>query len=206
MVVRNGDDGATIDITGITSPDSRIVAGKFLLCVGTIEVRKNVGLLYMAYREAALKGIDLPRMVVVGRAGWLTGDVLYQIATDPVVKDKFVVLQGINDQHLRWLFENCRYTVFPSVYEGWGLPIAESLGYGKMCIASGTSSMTEMAGDLLEYHSPYNTQELLDIMVKYLDDKVLHAKEREIASKYKQHSWDDTYAQFDKFIQRLPRQ
>jgi glycosyltransferase involved in cell wall biosynthesis len=108
----------------------------FILCVGTIEVRKNHILLYIMYREAATRGITLPDLVIVGGKGWYTGDVLYQFKHDPLLKSKVHIMHGLSDRQVAWLYENCQFTVYPSVYEGWGLPIAESLAHGKACISS----------------------------------------------------------------------
>ena len=186
-----------------TSPLPKLKTREFLLCVGTLEVRKNHALLYSIYKLAALKGIELPNLVMVGGRGWYTGDVLYQIEHDPETKNKIQVINGITDSQLTWLYQNCRFTLYPSVYEGWGLPIAESLGYGKLCISSSTSSMTEIAGDLLDYFLPYDAAGALDLITKYLNPAELERKETEIARAYHPTEWKTTYEQFDTFVTTL---
>lgn len=200
-LMRLGDDVIDVPIDNVTISDKRIKDGKYILCVGTLTNRKNIAILYMAYCEAAARGIDLPPLVIVGGAGWLVGDTIYQFETNPKTKDKFIMLRA-NDAELRWLFEHSRFVIFPAVYEGWGLPVAEALGYGKLCLTGNISSMPEIAGDLIDYFSPYNSGECLDAIVKYLDDKTLRAKEQEIAQKYKKYTWDETYKQFDSFVKK----
>lgn len=83
------------------------------------------------------------------------------------------------------------------------MPVAESLAYGKLCISSNVSSMPEIAGELIDYFSPYDTGELLDVVVKYLDTPVLKAKELKIHESFKPTSWRDMYKQIDSFIGRI---
>ncbi|HET9850439.1 MAG TPA: glycosyltransferase family 1 protein [Candidatus Saccharimonadales bacterium] len=198
-VIHLGDDfieapTAPPDISGVKS-------GNFILSVGTLEVRKNRQLIHMAYKEGLLRGIDLPQMVIIGAKGWYNEDVLYQFQFDPQLKDKVHVLHGVNDSELRWLYENCLFTTFPSIYEGWGLPVAESLAYGKFCLTTNVSSMPEIAGDLLEYSSPYDSSQYLDLLVKYLDPATLKNKEEEIAKKYQPTQWGDTFKQAKDFLE-----
>ncbi|HSX27969.1 MAG TPA: glycosyltransferase [Candidatus Saccharimonadales bacterium] len=201
-LMRLGDDQIAISSQETTITDERIKAGEYIFWgPATLTNRKNIALLYTVYRLAAQRGIDLPTCVIVGGAGWLVGDAIYQIQTDPVTRDKFVFLHA-NDAEARWLYEHCRFVIYPAVYEGWGLPVGEALGYGKLCLTTNVSSMPEIAGDLIEYFSPYDAGECLDLIVKYLDDKTLHAKEKEIAAQYHQHSWDESYKQFDAFVQK----
>jgi len=103
----------------------------FILCVGTVEVRKNHTLLYYAYKLAAEKGVKLPQLIIIGGSGWYSGDIQYLIATDPATQNEIKVVHGVADDGLAWLYENCQFTIYPSMYEGWGLPIAESLAYGR---------------------------------------------------------------------------
>jgi glycosyltransferase involved in cell wall biosynthesis len=193
QVIRIGDalDEAGTDLW----PTQGVTAGNFILCVGTIEVRKNHVLLYTAYREAARRGLAMPKLVIVGGIGAYASDVINQFLNDPVIKDNVLIKHKVDDAELRWLYTNCRFTVYPSVYEGWGLPIAESLAYGKVCIASDTSSMTEMAGDLIDYFSPYDSSACLEAIQNLMNDAVLRRKETQIVRHYKPTSWDQTYQQ-----------
>jgi hypothetical protein len=202
--VRLGDDLLNIDLPeDEPSPDKRIKKGEFILQVGTIEIRKNHQLVYMAYREAALRGIKLPTWVVMGGQGWLTGDVIWQMEHDPLVKDRIVILRGFPDRARLWLYQNCRFTVSPSTYEGWGMPVGESMAYGKVCITSKTSSMPEVGGEYADYVSPYNSQEMLDKLVEYMDDAKLAKREQQIRAGYKLTTWDDTYYQISSFVDRV---
>ena len=179
---------------------SGIEPGGFILTVGTLEVRKNHALLYNVWKLAQRHGVPLPRLVIVGGQGWLAGDALHLLATDPQVNANVTLLHDVSDAQLAWLYQHCRLSVYPSVFEGWGLPVAESLARGKVCVASNTSSMPEIAGDLIDYFDPYDAGECLRTLLKYLDDAVLAAKEAEIRTRYRRTGWDDTFAQVARLV------
>ncbi len=172
----------------------------FILAVGTFEVRKNYLLLYMAYKLAEQEKIKLPKLIIVGKFGWLVENLNYLIKHDYLLEDKIIIKHNVSDEELSQLYKNCLFTVYPSIYEGWGLPIAESLAYGKMCLASSTSSMPEIAGQLIEYFNPYDAAYLLKLLEQYNDKDLLRKKELEIKNNYKITTWDKTAKQFYKFV------
>ncbi len=171
----------------------------FILCVGTIEARKNHALLYYAYKLAQQKNIALPTLVIVGRLGWKAEN-LYEIMTlDPAMKGQFIIMQRASDEELSWLYQHSLFSIYPSFYEGWGLPIAESIAHGIPCIASNTSSMPEIAGDLIGYFSPFSTDECLAAITAMLKPGAIAAAKRKIEA-YRPASWDKTYDQVRNII------
>jgi glycosyltransferase involved in cell wall biosynthesis len=187
-VVRLGDDFSRVN----PQKPSVEIPKEYILCVGTVEARKNHTLLYYAYKLAIQKGIVMPHIIIVGRVGWLSNDIYELISSDPQVKDKFIFLHGISDNELNWLYKNSLFSVYPSFYEGWGLPIAESIAHGTPVIASNTSSMPEIAGELIDYFSPTSTDECLGAMVKLLKPENRRDAQERI-QKYKPASWDQSY-------------
>lgn len=173
---------------------------EYIFCVGTFEVRKNHQLLYYTMKLAQSKGIKLPKIVIVGKKGWLSDSTLHLFRNDPSIKDNVDILHKCNDKEMAWLYENCLFTVYPSYYEGWGLPIAESLRYGKICLSSNTSSMPEVAGGLIDYFSPFDSGEFLNKISLYLDPKKLDTTEQAIKENYNSTSWDDAYKQVSELI------
>lgn len=173
---------------------------KYILSVGTFEIRKNYNLLYLAYKLAKERGIDLPDLIIVGEKGWLSNDIYDVISHDNEVNTKITIKHGIPDNELVSLYRGCQFTVYPSMYEGWGLPIAESLNYGKVCLSSHTSSMKEIAGDLNEYFSPYNPEQCLNLILKYCDLDNLRNAENAIKASYQRTSWKSTYEQIKIYL------
>ncbi len=200
-VFRHGEDFA---FTKPIKPFKAVFrqSGDFILCVGTIEARKNHTLLYYVYKLAKLKNISMPNLVVVGRRGWRTDNFYDIVTSDPDTKDKINILSDINDNELYWLYENCMFTIYPSFYEGWGMPIAESISHNKPCLASSTSSMTEIAGDLISYFNPASTDECLDAIQKMLNLKNLDIARKKLR-KYSQTNWDDTAKKVNQMIMEV---
>lgn len=195
-VIRLGDEIELTEemLNATAKPDAKI-DDDFLLCVGTIENRKNHMLLYQTYKLAAERNVELPQLIIAGGRGWLSDDVQYLINHDPAVAKKIVIIYSPSDSVLSWMYQNCLFTVYPSLYEGWGLPVAESLAYGKVCVSSGISSMPEIAGDLLTYFSPNSTDECLKALQGMLDAKARQKAEDRIKQSYRATSWKDTYDQ-----------
>ena len=191
-VFRLGDNSASTPAE--VGPDPSIVPGEYVLAVGTLEVRKNYLALYNAWVIAAESGKPFPKLVIVGQTGWLADDFMYQAQADPRVADSIVILRSVGDEELAWLYANCLLTAYPSWYEGWGLPVGESLHFGKLCIASSASSVPEIAGDLIDYCAPYDVRGFYETIRRYVDDPAaLAEREARIAREYVPTSWERSY-------------
>jgi glycosyltransferase involved in cell wall biosynthesis len=170
----------------------------FVLSVGTVEVRKNHGLLYRAWRQLLLRHgpEQAPVLVIAGGEGWLTEDLRYQIRTDPVVRDHIRLLHDVEDAQLARLYDACLVTLYPSYYEGWGLPVCESLSRGKVCIASNAASIPEIADSLTELHDPDDLPAYVRLLERFLfDADARRRREEEIRRRYRPTRWGDTAAE-----------
>ncbi|MDB5611415.1 MAG: hypothetical protein JWP25_8315 [Bradyrhizobium sp.] len=145
----------------------RFGAGEFWLSVGTIEPRKNQRLLVQAYaRYLEAGGRPIP-LVLAGGKGWLMDDFHGYLAKLGI--SNCVILTGyITDNELIWLYRNCYASLYPSVFEGFGLPVLEGMQFGAPTLSSNATSMPEVAGDaaiLLTPHDPEAwTQAMLDVV------------------------------------------
>jgi glycosyltransferase involved in cell wall biosynthesis len=139
----------------------------YVLVVGTIEARKNVWSMARVWqRMVAELGGKCPRLIFAGKQGWLKEDYDQLMRATGNVGGYVRVLDNPTDNELEFLYRNCLFTAYPSYYEGWGLPIGESLWFGKACLTSSASSMPEVGGDLCVYADPYDVD---DIYAKCLD-------------------------------------
>jgi len=181
---------------------SGLKGGDFLLAVGTVEAKKNHYLFYYVYKLAKQRGIQLPKLVILGRRGFHTDD-MYDIMTrDPEVKDSFVFLHDASDEEMTWAYEHCMFTVLASFHEGWGIPIAESVARGVPCLCSNTSSMVEIAeGKGVAHFAPTSSEECLQKILEWVDDPKKLAAARAETKKYKPTKWDDTFAQVIKYME-----
>lgn len=172
----------------------------YILTVGTVEIRKNHYLYYYVYKLAKQRGISLPKLVVVGRLGYRMDDMYAVMTSDPDTKDDIIFLHNVDDSQLSWLYQNCLFSVYVSFYEGWGLPIAESIARGIPAISSNTSSMPEVACGLASYYiSPYSPEECLSAIID-LNDTVKIKTEKQRISVYQPVKWDSTYQQIREVI------
>jgi glycosyltransferase involved in cell wall biosynthesis len=105
----------------------RAPRAQFFLMVGTLERRKNVELIYDALRILESRGEPVPTVVVAGESGWGIGDFLHEIRVGTSAAGKAIVLLGtVDDRALDVLYQRARALLFPSHYEGWGLPLREA--------------------------------------------------------------------------------
>lgn len=144
-VIRLGADmPAAPDPAEIAEPlRARLARGRFALAVGTLEIRKNYSLLVDLWADLLGEpGFDLD-LVVVGMAGWGADETVRRLRALPGFGTRIVWLQRLSDAGLSWLYEQCHVVVFPSWYEGWGLPVVEALQHGRPVIASGRGATPE---------------------------------------------------------------
>jgi glycosyltransferase involved in cell wall biosynthesis len=171
----------------------RGVTRPFFLFVSTVEVRKNHETVYRAYRQLVKEhGPSIPQLVFAGHGGWKRSEFLGWLHRDPVVKGHLCHFAP-NEAELEALYRDCLFTVYPSHYEGWGLPIVESLAYGKPVIISDAESLREAAGDAAERVLAVSVQAWVEVLSRYLFDKDVLAKatQRQNAG-FTPVSWTDT--------------
>ena len=176
--------------------------GDFIISVGTIEARKNHALLYYTYKLAVSRGVKLPKLLVIGRRGWKTEEIYEYITNDPATKNSLVPLHDISDAELSWLYDNALFTIYPSFYEGWGMPIAESIMRGTPALASNTSSMPEVAPGYAHYFNPSSTDELLDAIIAMLKPGAVEKDKAKIKD-YTPTSWDDSFTQVFNYLEKI---
>lgn len=182
--------GEDFVVPGEVRRPAELPDGDYVLAVSTFEARKNYQILYEALKLANERGLDLPRIVVVGRDGFRSGDLGSIIEQDVSIRGRFIRLRGMSDAELAWLYQNALFTVYPSIVEGWGLPIAESIFFGKFCISSPTSSMPEIAGDLIDYVSPFDSAGWAAAIHRYATDRELLAERVErLLREYEPRKW-----------------
>jgi glycosyltransferase involved in cell wall biosynthesis len=132
--------------TQLTGTELRDLPERFVLFVATIEGRKNHLLLFQVWQRL-LADDDPPDLVCVGRLGWKATSFIKGLIETDYLNGRVHLLQDVSDFELQELYSKCMFTVFPSLYEGWGLPVSESLAMGKVCVCSSRASIPEVAGD-----------------------------------------------------------
>ncbi len=172
---------------------NKLTNKKYILFVGTIEPRKSQLSMLNAFDILAEKDPDL-NLIFIGKQGWNVDGFIKVLNNHPLKDKRLFWLNNINDQQLNHFYQNAFIVTYLSEYEGYGLPIAESLQLGNITIASKNSSMYEVGRDFADYIE-YNTQnELVDIITLYTENNALYtAKKQHIKKHYKTISWDMFY-------------
>ena len=167
--------------------------GQFALCVSTIQINKNHRLLYQLWRRMAEQGRqDQPKLVIAGSPGWMSWDLISEITRDPLLSDRVAVLHDVSDANLAWLYQNCRFTLYPSFYEGWGLPIVESLQHGKPCLASNTSSMPQAGQGLATHLDPLDFAAWYQQILRWsADEGSYQMVQQRIVEGYQHRLWSE---------------
>ncbi|ABE49541.1 glycosyltransferase family 4 protein [Methylobacillus flagellatus] len=164
----------------------------YFLVVGTLQPRKNVGRVIEAYRSLP-QGIrnEVP-LVIVGRAGWRCEDVV-EMLTSSSSGNSLRWLKHLPDADLLAVLKGATALVFPSLYEGFGLPVVEAFAAGTPVITSNTTSLPEVAGDAAMLVNPLNVSDIAAAMQSMLEQPELaesfrnKGQERALA-----YSWDKT--------------
>lgn len=177
---------------------------EYVLCVGTIEVRKNHHYLFRLWQQLLAEGIEPPTLVLVGRQGWRVADFTAQLQATGFLGGRIRVVHDLTDAELATLYRHCLFTVFPSLTEGWGLPVGESLTYGRACIASNAASIPEVGGGLVEYIDPANLHSGLVAVRRWLHDRAqLAQREAEIRDHFRPRGWAEVGERFFATARRL---
>jgi glycosyltransferase involved in cell wall biosynthesis len=150
------------------------VPRRYLLFVGVLEPRKNLVRLVRAYRRAVAAGALPHALVLAGPMGWHSRQLLREVAT-PGPGD--VVLTGrVRAGELDALYRGASAFAYPSLYEGFGLPVLEAMARGIPVVTSAVSSLPEVAGDAALLVDPRSTGQLAEAIERVLAEEDLAAR------------------------------
>lgn len=188
----NGSDSTSNSAHNEIEELKRIgISSEYVLAVGTLEPRKNHETLYRAYllmQNRALLKKPL-QMIFVGKPGWNSDDFLTTLAADERVRGKIIVANP-SDEGLDTLYRNALFTLLPSFYEGWSLPLPESLAYGKFCLVSDTPPLRERGADFVEYVHPLDAARWAERIATYANNpERLIPWEDRIKRQWKPYTW-----------------
>ena len=152
------------------------LAGDYLLYVGTLQPRKNLVRLIQAYAACrallAGSGVPVPHLVLAGQKGWLYDDIVGEV--DRLGLQRQVRLTGyVPDEDLAPLLSGALAFVFPSLYEGFGLPVLEAMACETPVICSNAASLPEVAGEAALLVDPLDTEALAQAMARVVTDEDL---------------------------------
>jgi glycosyltransferase involved in cell wall biosynthesis len=170
----------------------------YALYVSTLEVRKNHRLLFQVWRRllAAHGRERIPDLVFVGKRGWLADDFVTELEQSRFLDGKIEWRERVEDDELARLYAGCLFSVYPSFYEGWGLPVAESLAFGKTGVVSSASSLPEVGCDFVDYHDPHDVAGATAAIERAIFDPAhREGRERAIRERFRARTWQETAAE-----------
>lgn len=168
------------------------VPADYILAVGNLQPRKNLPRLLQAYAELKRHDEAVPGLVLAGKALWRESD-LYRMATALGLAGAIVFTGYVPDDDLVALYSGALCFVYPSLYEGFGLPVLEAMACGTPVIASATSSLPEVVGDAALLVDPLDVAELARAIRRLIDDDTLRARLRSMGrARAAYFSWADT--------------
>ncbi len=156
----------------------------YLLCLSTLEPRKNLSLLVKAYEALLLEGRELPALVLAGRKGWKMENFLAEVHPKAVEKIHFTGF--VDDEDLPAIYAGAKLFVFPSKYEGFGIPPLEAMAAGCPVLSSDAASLPEVLEDAASYFESENLESLKEALLSALENPKKEGLQQQAA----RFNWD----------------
>ena len=163
---------------------------KYILYVGTLEPRKNIRTLVEAFSKISDKYPDV-KLVLAGGLGWQPEATLKAIE-ESKAKDRIIRTGYISNEEKRDLLRNARFFVFPSIYEGFGMPVTEAMACGTDAVVSESSSLIEISAGLVPLIDPKNADLWAEAMEEKLNSKADDRKKQQLIDHARSYTWDKT--------------
>ena len=191
--------GTSCPAPGTARPVGLPIPGQYVLYVSTLEARKNHALamkvwlkLMAEVRAGARAAESVPQLVFAGRVGIGVADLLQQLDNRSWLNGRIRLIRDPADAEVRALYEGCTFTLFPSLFEGWGLPLGESLALGKPCLAASGTALPEAGGDLCRYFDPEDVGAAHRAVAALLDAPgEIAAWQAEVRLRFRPLGWDE---------------
>lgn len=179
----------------------KLKAKSYILYVGALQPRKNLKTLISAFETAKTEMPEL-KLVLAGEKAWMWEDILDQISKCKYKED--IVITGIlSFDEIVILYKNASLFVFPSLYEGFGIPVLEAMAAGIPVISARNSSLVEVGGDAAAYFDSLNSKELAEKIIEVLSSEDTRKNMIENGNEQiKKFSWDKCARETIEFIKK----
>lgn len=151
------------------------IAGDYILYMGTLEPRKNIIILIEAYYLMTREKINIPKLVIAGKKGWMY-EQLFQKTLEYKLENQIIFTGYIENDDCPALMSGAELFVFPSLYEGFGIPPLEAMACGTPVIVSNADALLEAVGENAIYFCPMNAEELYKKINCLLENKDFREK------------------------------
>ena len=177
----------------------------FALFVATLEARKNHLFVFKCW-EALIErhGDAVPDLICVGKQGWLFDFTQNWLQVHPKLASRVRLVGTISDNDVAALYRTAQFTVYCSLYEGWGLPVTESLCYGRVPVVPNHTALPEAGGAFAAYFEPDSQQEFCAQVERLMDGTKRAELESRIRARYRPRAWSDVLAQIVATVREAP--
>jgi glycosyltransferase involved in cell wall biosynthesis len=169
-----------------------LLPGGFVLSVGDVVHRKNHRLFVQVWAALAASGAFVPTLVIVGRIDLEGNALVRSVGQHPRLRSLIRFMPNANDAALLCLYRNCRYTAFPSLLEGFGLPVADSLSHEKVCLASSAASIPDAGQGAAITLDPADASAWEAEAIRLNDNTALAEEEARVVRLFRPVTWSDS--------------
>ena len=163
----------------------------YVLAVGTLEPRKNLKTLVAAYARLPRPLRSRFPLAIVGGAGW--GDTELPAETEAMIQEGSVRFTGfVSDAVLQSLYEGARLLAYPSIYEGFGMPVVEAMACGTPVAHSSGTSMDEIGGDLVTRIAPLDVDAWTACLTEALTTEVAESHRQQLVARARRFDWTES--------------
>jgi glycosyltransferase involved in cell wall biosynthesis len=204
-IVPLGADGASRSQAAQRVLPQGLERGRFALFVSTVEPRKGHRLLYEVWLRLLAEGIPQAhsfKLAFVGRSGWMVDELVQLLRNDPRLRGNLVWLPNVDDATLDAMYRETAFCLYPSRYEGYGLPVVEAFQRGKAVIASAGGALSEVVGAFSPCLDPDDQDRWYATLKQWIEDPAAReAYERKIRSDFRHPTWREAAALFFSALQ-----
>ncbi len=162
-------DEKTLDITELKKRFN-ISDGPYLLTVGNLQPRKNLPRLIEAFNGWKRETNEDAQLVIVGKKAWMYSDILSSVSTEP---EDIILTDYVSNDDLVRLYNGARAFIYPSYFEGFGIPPLEAMACGTPIAVANTTSLPEVVGNAGIYFDPFNVGEIKQAINRLMKDDKL---------------------------------
>jgi len=191
--------GTTVDGDCTCERPEFVPSGKFLFAIGTVVARKNFHVLV-----DLMRGLPEYCLIVAGYKANEYAHRMQQQVEQANLESRVILSGEITDDQRHWLYQNCEALLFPSVAEGFGLPVVEAMACGKPVFMSDRTSLPEVGGVLGFYWKSFQPAHMLDVFQRGMDAYRRQADYPNRLQEYaRRFSWDRAAAEYMKLYEEI---
>ncbi len=177
----------------------------FALFVATVEARKNHIFVFQCWQALVERhGDAVPDLICVGKQGWLVEYTLNWLRVHPQLAQRIRLVGTQSDLDLAALYRTAEFSVYCSHYEGWGLPVTESLCHGRVPVVPNHSSLPEAGGPFAVYYEPESRAGFCAAVERLMNRTIRNDLEARIRARFKPRVWSDVLWQVVETVRHVP--